>query len=192
MKGILACAASVAMAYASEAGAQGQVVLSTCLSVSEPTCKWTEAAILGGLPGCHKLFVTYYGRIAFWNGSMVNRGDIQIDIETRRSSGAIAAPIYIEIVPTRFPETRPCEDALGYVVGVMNGVSGEVCEGFETIGPIDISGRVPFGHLYALRITFENNPDWWYASVFVDCVRITSFPVGVAPLSWGSVKTLYR
>jgi hypothetical protein len=174
-----------------EANAQeGQVVYATCLSGSEPTCGQVPVgSLLIVRPDCTRDFPAYNSRIAFW--TIYNQGPIRIDIEARTGSGHSIAPLYVEILPMKFPETRPCDDALGYVVGTINGLRSE-CYGYESIGPIDISSRVPLGRPYAVRITFAHNPAWEIPKVFMDCIRVVSFPLAPEAMTWTSAKTLYR
>ena len=177
-----------ALAVPSIVGAQ-PADFQTCLSAGSPSCQDLGGPLLVTLcPSGPRYAEIYYGRIAWYPLKCV--GPITVAVETF-ASAFTRFPIYVEIVP--LPDARSgylaCVDLQGYVLLSAYG-SPTSCGRWDERGPVDITPFVPLGSFYALRIYFFGNQ--LGESPAVDCIRVTSHPLAVAPSSWTLVKSLFR
>jgi hypothetical protein len=168
--------------------------LSSCLST-------------GGIPRCHglagwttsadcpefRIFTSVVGPIVW--GPLLCTGAISVEVETFSNYQTSWLPIYVEVVPLNSAWEPVCGNIPGYVVLVAFGDMFSPCGSWtRTIGPVDITSKVPVGSLYGIRIYVLHGEFGHWESPALDCIRVTSHPeVAVVSMgSWGQVKQLFK
>ena len=152
-------------------------------------CTYDSTAVLVD-DGCGATFNRYHGVIAW--PALRNVGPVTISVRTRAVIGkADYLPLYIEVVEA-IPGCRVWRTAF-LALEVQGGV---LCGGrWESVGPVDLREfGVPLGALYTVQAVFlESIPGQPKAhSVGFNCIRVTSHPLPIAPVTWSSIKVLYR
>jgi len=148
---------------------------------------------------CEAEFYSFSGRVG-WE-AIRNTGPVSIAIQTRYIANSLhryIMPVYVEVRGRTPADGTNCSTNLGGHL-VLTATGGTRCGGtWETIGPLDLRDYgVPLGDYYNVQLVFfDGIPDPRFGiqfhSVGFSCLRVTSYSTGVASMSWGGVKTLFR
>ena len=195
---IVVCVVVVFRALALPLGASAQIPtdLSRCMPPSSPTCfalgGHTTYSFCGTDPPTVGIFLQFFGPVAWYPLRCV--GPITVAVQTYAGDDT-RFPLYVEVVPLPAVDWGyVCENIPGTLILTVYGQShvSARCGTWDEAGPIDITGVIPLGSLYALRLYFLSNLSGF--SPFVSCIRVTAHPVDtpVLPTTWGRVKALYK
>ena len=179
------------MLLAVGAGAEEPTELYDCVNDADgPSfCTGDSTAVLVD-EGCGATFNRYHGRIAW--PVLRNVGPVIISVRTRAVIGLpTELPLYIEV-----RQAIPGCWVWGSAQVALVALGGVLCGGrWESVGPVDLMEfGVPLGELYTVQAVFlESIPGQFkYNSVGLNCIRVTSHPLAVAPATWSDIKVLYR
>jgi hypothetical protein len=170
--------------------------LDECVGPQATFCSDSTAALVD--ESCGTQFYRFHGRVAWPVLRCV--GPVTIAVKTRFARFQNTAyPLYVEVCvrPTPGDNTDCNTGRAGHVA--LEAQGGPGCGGvWESVGPLDLGAYgIQPGENYHVQCEFFENlpgafPGYEPHSVGFACIRVTAYPVAIAPVDWTGAKRLYR